>query len=165
MKTTTMINGLNSSSLEPFKYRDWLILPSSSYEKGVLTLLEWHNCPLLESKCTPLPNTHTHTHPTHLPLPQQCVLHFYVCMRPMSCLSGDKSGLLWTRKFWQTVRMTGRGHDPILQVPRKASIPLTPRPSDPVPPHSTGLAADGGASLKTASFAKLIVYYDFHCCF
>lgn len=43
-----------------------------------------------------------------------------------------------------------------------------PSPHDLQPldqPCSTSLATEGGASLKTASFAKLIVYYNFHCCF
>lgn len=49
--------------------------------------------------------------------------------------------------------MTTRGHNPILWVPQKAQDPMI------LPP--TGLIRDAGASPNTASFAKLIVYYNF----
>ena len=171
MKTTSATNGLNSTSLEPFKRRDWLIL---------VLIFSWKRCPGVTRPPPPTsmnpnalhPSTHTHTHThTHTPLAlfQQCIIQFCVCMRPVSRLSLACCG---TRKLWHRGRCNGWQEEDIIPShkssppPQRPQLPQTPsNPPTPVPPRSTGWATDGGASSRTASFAKLIVYYNFHCCF
>lgn len=118
MKTTNGLNS-NSSILAP-----WLVNYFLHFNKKVQL---------------PPPQNPIHIHPQTYDPFQQCIIHFCVCVRPVSCLSGDWSDLLRNRDNLADktlLKMTGRGNNPISQ---KALIPQTPQPSTPLPPHSRGL--------------------------
>lgn len=125
-------NGLNSSSsiLAP-----WLV----NYFPHFMKRLSW---PLWNDTTSPTLNSNP-LHPLTYNHFQQCIIHFCVCVRPASCLSGDESDLLRSRDTLADktlLKMTGRGNNPISQ---KAPIPWTPQPSTPLPPHSRGLPTAG----------------------
>lgn len=104
-------------------------------------------------------NTHTRAR-THTRSP---ILIFKQCVNQLCvCVTGDKAGLLWDKEALADrtrLRMTGRRHNPLLQIPQEAPVPDTPCPSTSLPPYPTGLATDTKASPKTASFANWLLQF------
>lgn len=123
MRTTT--NGHNSSSLEPFWYHDLLILPPSFQNK-------MGPDPLGGTQLNPNPPSP----PARYQHPLSAVCEPRQCLYEAPCLVWLVTRLAHKKALADRtcLRMTGRRHNPLLQIPQEAPVSENP-PPPPTLPH------------------------------